>query len=206
MTPLRSPRGLPMLATLIWLLASVDAGATGSGMPLADPTRPPSVATPRSAAAAAAARAPAAAPEPVLPPPQVQALQLPHQGAAMALVDGHWLGVGNQVQGRRVLAIDRDGLLLQGKAATERLPLLAGTPKQAPGSIVINRSASYAPPPATDPAATGHAGSGMPATGRGAGQPAGPASGHRPGQTPEQAPGHETDKTQPMSVAGRNPP
>lgn len=206
MSPLRSAFGPPMMAALICLLASASAGAAGSGLVLADPTRPPGMATPMTAAATATARAPAAALEPVLPAPQVQALKLPNQGAAMALVDGHWLGVGDQVRGRRVLAIDRDGLLLQGKATTERLLLLAGTAKQAPGSIVINRSTAYVPQSGTDPAATGHAGSGMPAADREPGQTPGRAPSHRPGQTTEHPPGQDADKTQPMSVAGRNPP
>lgn len=182
---------------LVGLTVSLGV-ANVEGQPMHDPTRPP----PPQASLPAAQAPPRMViaqpqPAPTLPPPQIQALKLSQHGPAMALVDGLWLGVGDLVQDRRVLAIDPDGLLLQGRTATERVPMLAGSPKQLPGSILVSRSTAYAAPAEDKAGATGlaDAGPGMPASGR-AGAP-GPsrAPGHEPGQTPS--------KEQAMSVAGR---
>lgn len=141
------------------------AGAATAG-PLADPTRPPAaLMAPGGLAAAAlphranadtaraiAAAARAAEPPPPSAPAVVQAVQLPAQGAAMALVDGRAVKVGDAVDGRAVLAIDAQGLLLKGPRGPERLWLLVGTPKQAAGSLTGTASARYQPAPPADPA------------------------------------------------------
>lgn len=136
---------LPRLA-LAAALASATAATAG---PLADPTRPPSAATPSSVLPVAGKSRQAAPPPPVLPPPlalpQLQSVHMPAQGAALALVDGLPVRAGDTLAGRLVLAIDRQGLTLQGRAGTERLLLLAGSPKQAAGSIQDSRSAAYVP-------------------------------------------------------------
>ena len=70
--------------------------------------------------------------------------------------------------GRKVLAIDAQGLLVQGSRGPERLWLLSGTPKQAAGTIVHSQSARYQPAPAASP-------TNSPAPGRRS-RPGGPAS------------------------------
>ncbi|WP_088285576.1 hypothetical protein [Ideonella sp. A 288] len=121
--------------------------------PLADPTRPPTIAVPASTAAPAgprpAAAAAAAARAPVAPvvAPVLQSLQVSARGPSSAMVDGQVVQVGDRIGERLVLAIDHDGLLLRAATGqgTERLTLLPGGTKQAAGSISINRVAGYAP-------------------------------------------------------------
>jgi hypothetical protein len=146
----RLHRPLAGLAVLC-LAAAAPAG------PLADPTRPPAALMAPGGLAAAAlphranadtARAIAAAARAAEPPPPaapilVQAVQLPASGAALALVDGRHVKVGDQVDGRAVLAIDAQGLLLKGPRGPERLWLLGGSPKQAAGSITGNATARF---------------------------------------------------------------
>ena len=143
-------------------LALALAGAAQAG-PLADPTRPPAALLAPGGLAAASlphranldsARAIAAAArsaEPPAPatPAQVQAVQLPAHGAALALVDGKPVKVGDVVDGRTVLAIEAQGLLLKCPRGPERLWLLGGTPKQAAGSITGSQSARFQAAPAT---------------------------------------------------------
>jgi len=142
-------------------LGALLLASAASAGPLADPTRPPAaLAAPGGLAAAAlphranldTARAIAAAARAAEPPSQaapanVQAVQLPADGAALALVDGRQVKVGDTVDGRAVLAIDGQGLLLKGPRGPERLWLLAGTPKQAAGSITQSQSARFQPAP-----------------------------------------------------------
>lgn len=119
--------------------------------PLADPTRPPAFAlpaSPASSAARGAGPALAKAPEPLAPPPAVlQALQVPARGTATAVVDGRLVQAGDTVDGHLVLAIDNQGLVLRTPHGNDRLWLLGGSPKQAPGSILITRTASFVPAP-----------------------------------------------------------
>jgi hypothetical protein len=149
-------------ATALGALLLATAASAG---PLADPTRPPAaLAAPGGLAAAAlphranhdtaraiAAAARAAEPPRPATPANVQAVQLPANGAALALVDGRPVKVGDMVDGRTVLSIDGQGLLLKGPRGPERLLLLAGTPKQAAGSITQSQSARFqaAPLPGT---------------------------------------------------------
>lgn len=143
-------------------LALLLAGAAQAG-PLADPTRPPAALMAPGGMAAAAlphkanldtARAIAAAARAAEPPPApaapavVQAVQLAANGAASALVDGRPVKVGETLDGRTVLAIDAQGLLVKGPRGPERLWLLSGAPKQAAGSITDSRSARYQAAPA----------------------------------------------------------
>lgn len=140
-----------LLAALFALSLAANAG------PLADPTRPPSAqgaATGQRGPLGAGTR-PAAAPlvAPVvvapLPLPLLQSVQLPSpgptQGLALAMIEGQPVRAGDTVAGRLVLSIDSQGLVLRGVAGPERLWLLDGTPKQAPGSILTTRSARYVP-------------------------------------------------------------
>ena len=148
------PRTRPALAVLAAALTA--AGLVNAG-PLADPTRPPtsmgSTATgpapPRNAAAnlaaaQAVARAVAAA-EPAAALPLLQSVQVPVRGPAVAMVDGRLVKAGDTVDGRVVVSIDNQGLVLTGRTGHERLWLLGGSPKQAAGSIETNRTASYVP-------------------------------------------------------------
>jgi hypothetical protein len=151
------------LSACALLLVEVQAG------PLADPTRPPAaLMAPGGLAAAAlpaqanleAARALAAAAqaaEPAAPaaPAVVQGVQLSANGAASALVDGRAVKVGDLLDGRAVLAIDAQGLLVKGPHGPERLWLLVGTAKQAAGSITATQSTRYQAAPAA--AAEGNA-------------------------------------------------
>lgn len=137
------------------LLATTTTAATAG--PLADPTRPPAaLMAPGGLAAAAlphranldtaraiAAAARAATPPPPTTPANLQAVQLPAHGPALALVDGRPVRVGDLLDGRTVLAIDAQGLLLKTPGGPERLWLLAGTPKQAAGSIPHSQWARF---------------------------------------------------------------
>lgn len=142
------------------------ANAAPPAGPLADPTRPPAaLSAPGGLAAAAlphqanrdtaraiaaaqrAAEPPAAPPAPLL----VQAVQLPTSGAAVALVDGRPVKVGEQVDSRTVLAIDAQGLLVKGPRGPERLWLLGSTAKQTAGSITQGQTARYQPAPQAAP-------------------------------------------------------
>lgn len=154
--------------------AALLHGATAAAPagPLADPTRPPAALSAPGGLAAAAlphqanrdtARAIAAAQRAAEPPPPsappapvlVQAVQLPApgstSGAAAALVDGRPVTVGEQIDGRTVLAIDAQGLLVKGPRGSERLWLLGGTAKQAVGSISQGQTARYQAAPQAPP-------------------------------------------------------
>ena len=161
----RRPQSAALLAPL-WAAAAAAAAATvAQAGPLADPTRPPAalvVVQPHGPAASAvgtapvlrsaAASAPAAAPATVLES-VLQSVQLPVRGPAVAMVDGRLVKAGDMVGRRMVLAIDSQGLVLRGVTGHERLWLLAGNSKQAPGSIVTTHAVSFvAAPQAPDPA------------------------------------------------------
>ena len=151
---------LALLALLALLPQATSAG------PLADPTRPPAALAPpgsytpaptggphrtnldtaRAIAAAARSANPPSVPAPAAI--QLQSVQVRADGTALAMVDGHLVRVGDQIDGRRVLAIDHQGLLIKNASGTERVWLLAGSPKQAVGSITASRLAGYQPEPA----------------------------------------------------------
>ncbi len=129
--------------------------------PMADPTRPPSFALPGAATASAVRGAASALSKPMAPdappaaPAVLQAVQVPVRGSATAVVDGRLVQAGDTVDGHVVLAIDSQGLVLHTPRGNERLWLLSGTPKQAPGSILITRTVSFVPAPApAEPAPT----------------------------------------------------
>lgn len=148
-------------ALLAPLLAAAAAAPVAQAGPLADPTRPPaalvavqlhgpgaSTAGPSATLAlrGAAASAPATAPAPAAAS-VLQSVQVPVRGPAVALVDGRLVKAGDMVGKRTVLSIDSQSLVLRGDSGTERLWLLAGNSKQAPGSIVTTHSASFVPAP-----------------------------------------------------------
>jgi hypothetical protein len=155
-------------ALLAALLLAADPAQSG---PLADPTRPPAALSAPGGLAAAAlphqanrdtARALAAAARAAEPPPPaipavVQAVQVPARGAALALVDGRQVAVGDQLDGRKVLAIDAQGLLVQGAKGPERLWLLAGAAKQTAGTIVQSQAPRYVAAPVAGDAPGGSA-------------------------------------------------
>lgn len=167
----RMPRLLPLHLALIPALVALTAAAV-SAPPLgalADPTRPPPALQPVAAmpghpsarAGALPGPARAASAVPAEPLPLLQGVQLPARGAPSALLDGRVLRTGDSVAGRRVLAIDNQGVTLSaadGSGATERLSLLAGEVKQPPGSIQITRNARYTPGAAGLPGAAGTSG------------------------------------------------
>ena len=107
---------------------------------LADPTRPPGVAQVPVAAGMPRAGEPTPAAAPPPPPPLLQAVQTTRGGAATALVDGRLLRVGDRLGDTRVVAIDLQGLQLQGPRGTERLWLL--------GALIQPSSPSPPPTPA----------------------------------------------------------
>ena len=142
---------------LAWLLAAFAATGVALAGPLADPTRPPTSMGPAAtgpapqrsaaanlAAAQAVSRAVAAA-EPAPPTPLLQSVQVPLSGPAVAMLDGRLVKAGDKVDGRVVVSIDNQGLVLTGRNGNQRLWLLGGSPKQAPGSIETNRTASFVP-------------------------------------------------------------
>ena len=155
-----------------WVAAAAAAAAAiAQAGPLADPTRPPAAlatlqpqllansssgvgAAPalRSVAASAPTAAPATVPQSVSQS-VLQSVQLPVHGTAVAMVDGRLVKVGDMVGRRMVLTIDSQGLVLRGDTGVERLWLLAGSSKQAPGSIVTTHAVSFVPvPQVPDPA------------------------------------------------------
>jgi hypothetical protein len=160
-----TPRDSAALAALATLAALLLAGASQAG-PLADPTRPPAtMATPAAASSATATGQPAApvaaraalaaASAPAAPVPALlQSVQLPVRGPAVAMVDGLLVKAGDMVGKRMVLSIDSQGLVLRGDTGNQRLWLIDGNAKQAPGSITTTRTASFVPAPrGPDPSA-----------------------------------------------------
>lgn len=210
-------RPLPFTSLAALLLATATMAATTTATaagPLADPTRPPAALMAPGGLAAAAlphranldtARAIAAAARAATPPPStppsapatLQAVQLPTHGPALALVDGRRVQVGDLLDGRTVLAIDSQGLLLKGPGGPERLWLLAGAPKQAAGSITHSQSARFQAAPLP----------GMPADDSGAASTA-----TTPTQAPAArgqtliAPSTTSAAPGPLSLAGRTAP
>lgn len=107
-----------VLSLLLALLLPMMAAAQ------ADPTRPPAaLLAPAPGASAPHAAAPASAPAPHVT--RVQSVQVPHGGAASALVDDKLVFVGDRVGERSVTAIDGEGVLLRdARGRVSRLPLI----------------------------------------------------------------------------------
>ena len=164
-----------LAALLLGCGANALAGPTGAPAPsgpigkpagtaLADPTRPPAAllatvllrgaaaALPASGTAAAGTRNPATTAALPPPAPLLQSVQMPLRGPAVAMVDGRLVMAGDTVGTRTVLSIDNQGLVLRGGSGTERLSLLDGSAKQAPGSITTHRTPSFVAAPAPDAA------------------------------------------------------
>ena len=144
-----------LLRHLATLAAALLTSASQAG-PLSDPTRPPAATSLSSTAAnagaqralpAGAAAGPdsAATPLAALPPPLLQSLHLPSKGQAGAMIDGQLVKAGDLLGKRSVMAIDSQGLVLADGAGSQRLWLLAGNTKQAPGSITTSHVAAYLP-------------------------------------------------------------
>lgn len=175
------------------LLGAGLAGGAQAG-PLADPTRPPSVAGNADAGPARARdgrlTAPPARPAAVaMPLPVLQSVRVPATGPATAMIDGQSVRAGDTVGGRLVQAIDRQGITLAGRPNPERVLLLGGSTKQPPGSIVTTHATRYEPATA-DAADT-------------------PQRADRPGlATPTATTSPTTSPTMPapLSVAGRTAP
>ena len=159
-------------AALLALPAPAASATTAATTALADPTRPPAglagIATvpgPGGSAVPTAQGHPsaprAAASQPVVPPlvplaPLLQALHLPQQGAASAIVDNRLVRAGDKVGERTVLSIDSQGLLLRATTGngTERLSLFgafgasgsSGNVGKVPaGSVTVRSAASFTP-------------------------------------------------------------
>lgn len=120
---------LQALLLIILFAVAVSAGAQG----MVDPTRPPGMAaaalpargdgTPRTAPAATSPTA-----------PQLQAIQMPREGQASAIVDGRVVRAGERVGEHTVVAIDATGITLRAaRGTTQVLPLLVGVTKTASG-------------------------------------------------------------------------
>jgi MSHA biogenesis protein MshK len=101
---------------------------------LADPMRPPGAAAPaaRAGTAPRPPASPASAASASAPPPAplLQSVQL--GAVATALVDGRLVRIGDRVGGAQVIAIDIQGLQLQGPHGTERLRLLSAVIQHTP--------------------------------------------------------------------------
>ena len=168
-------------AALLALPAAAASATTAATTALADPTRPPAglagIATvpgPGGSAVLTAQGHPsaphsphAAASQPVVQPlvplaPLLQALHLPQQGAASAIVDNRLVRAGDKVGERTVLSIDSQGLLLRATTGngTERLSLFgvsnnsggssssggSGNVGKVPaGSATVRSAASFTP-------------------------------------------------------------
>lgn len=136
---------LPVMTAALLMQQAQGAGPSG------DPTRPPSIAdNAPSKTLHPAARVPArpvppaqgVAPAPAMPrqpppaPPTLQAVQVPRQGEASAIVDGRLVRVGDALDSATVLAIDVDGLTLRVATGTRRLWLLGAVVQPAATSRV----------------------------------------------------------------------
>ena len=165
-------------AALLALPAPAASATTAATTALADPTRPPAglagiatvpgpggSAVPTAQGHPSAPHSPhAAASQPVVPPlvPLLQALHLPQQGAASAIVDNQLVRAGDKVGERTVLSIDSQGLLLRATTGngTERLSLFgvsissgssggsssSGNVGKVPaGSATVRSAASFTP-------------------------------------------------------------
>jgi len=212
--PCTQPHPLARLAVwpLGSALALALVGSATAAGPLADPTRPPTSVGAEGAplgsahrvntATARALAAAAQADEPLPPLPTLQSVQVPVRGPAVALIDGRVVQPGDLLAGRRVVSIDSQGVVLQAERAdrlalagkggkparadgpAERIWLLGGSPKQAPGSVTASQ-AIYVPAVAASAAL---------ADGTQPGNPQRNAAGPR---LPTAAPG-------PLSLAGKN--
>ncbi len=171
-------RALPVV---VWASMTLGQPVVAAG-PLADPTRPPVVTQAPAPAAPRVAGGPPvrgaapmlAAPAPLRPPPRphVQAVQVPRQGPASALVDGRLVHIGDSLGGGTVQSIDVEGITLSVSGTMRRLLLLDGVERTlavaqrpgpaagvAPGAAVVPndaRSASVATRPPSAPITGGH--------------------------------------------------
>lgn len=144
---LASTLALPLSSALA-VVASLALAAPPAAQP-PDPTRPPVAIQLAVAASGVAARlnpvgssaAPIAPAD--LPAPVLQAVQLPTNGAATALIDGRLLKVGETLGEHLLIAIDHQGVILRVKGRTQRLRLLGDRAKQPVGSIVLSRSPTW---------------------------------------------------------------
>lgn len=114
--------------------------------PMADPTRPPGLASVAAGASGVArgiqgTTAPAAAEPP--PPAVLQSVHLPDRGMATAVVDGRLVRIGDTVDGAIVSSIDAQGLVLRTARGEHRKWLLGGPAKQAVGTLLLSRSTHY---------------------------------------------------------------
>lgn len=127
--------------TLAALAALAMAGPSAAQVP--DPTRPPAALSAAAPAVpgTAAATAPRAASAPVPVVWRLQSVQLPHEGAPSALVNGRLVGVGDRLGERQVVSIDAGGVQLRGsRGQVERLSLLDPAIEQ--HAVVPERSAT----------------------------------------------------------------
>jgi MSHA biogenesis protein MshK len=134
---MRAPHATLAAATFVALGLAWCASAAAQAAGLADPMRPPTAAAPAVLAARAGtaprpAASPASAASAAAPPPapQLQSVQL--GAVATALVDGRLVRIGDRVGGAQVIAIDMQGLQLQGPHGTERLRLLSAVIQHTP--------------------------------------------------------------------------
>ena len=117
--------------------------ASAHAQPITDPTRPPPAA---ALASPVGAIAPARAASAVAPAagPQLQALQLPTDGSASALVDGRVVRAGDRLGEHTIVAIDARGLTLRSaRGSTQLMSLLSGvtkTPSGAPPDTALAAS------------------------------------------------------------------
>ncbi len=165
----------PVTLAAAWLIgATAPTLAADATLALADPTRPPNgmasqIGQPNPGPAASAPARPQAAARPApaasvvaAPPPLLQALHLPRQGAATAIVDDRVVRAGEQLGQYTVVGIDSQGMLLRTATGSERIWLLGTTSKQPAGSVTVRTATRYAPAglpaltelsPTTDPPA-----------------------------------------------------
>ena len=144
--PLADPTRPPANLASAGPATNTNAGPAGPARSQADAAAQTAAHTAaRQAAAAAAAAAAANPPLPPLAGMVLQSVQSPARGPAVALINGQLVKIGDPLAGRLVVAIDAQGVLLQGSAGPERLWLLGDSTKQAAGSILSSRSAQYTP-------------------------------------------------------------
>ena len=109
------------------LTTTLGASGHAHAQSMVDPTRPPIGGAPAASRADAPARSAPAAPPSL---PQLQALQVPRDGAPSALVDGKLVHTGERIGEHTVVAIAADGVTLRSARGTTRvLTMFAGITK-----------------------------------------------------------------------------
>lgn len=105
-------------AFFLLAVAASGAGAQSAGVPLADPTKPPSTFTNPTLAAAELSIGPV-----------LQSVVIPAKGRPIAVIGGEEVRLGGMYDGRRLTRLTEREAVLEGPDGVEHLPLTPGIEK-----------------------------------------------------------------------------